>query len=118
MTLIWATRGRTWGFRFLRDGGLADPLPVYERAFADAAGGREFFSRDGDSVALRFVDPEGRSDRSGRPISHDFVVQSPLADEIHSLEDGRRLIWPLVADQYDGVWITAAAPEPQDRFDR
>ena len=34
MTLIWATRGRTWGFRFLRDGGLEDPLDTYEEAFA------------------------------------------------------------------------------------
>ena len=25
MTLIWATRGRTWGFRFLRDGGFEEP---------------------------------------------------------------------------------------------
>ena len=32
--LIWATRGRTWGFRFLLDGGQADPLTTYERAFA------------------------------------------------------------------------------------
>ena len=26
MSLIWATRGRTWGFRFLLNGGFADPL--------------------------------------------------------------------------------------------
>lgn len=31
--LIWLTRGRSWGFRFLLDGGLPDPLPEYERVF-------------------------------------------------------------------------------------
>lgn len=33
--LIWATRGRSWGFRFMLDGGLSDPLPDCERAFGD-----------------------------------------------------------------------------------
>ena len=37
MSLIWATRGRTWGFRFLRDGGFPDPLPVYDLAFSRAS---------------------------------------------------------------------------------
>ena len=34
MSLIWATRGRTWGFRFLRNGGFEDPLAVYDDAFS------------------------------------------------------------------------------------
>ena len=35
---IWATRGRTWGFRFLRRGGLEDPLGVYEATFSRGRG--------------------------------------------------------------------------------
>ena len=34
--LIWATRGRSWGFRFLLNAGLPDPLADYERSFADS----------------------------------------------------------------------------------
>ena len=37
-SVIWATRGRTWGFRFLLDAGLSDPLADYERAFGDLRG--------------------------------------------------------------------------------
>ena len=33
VNLIWATRGRTWGFRFLLDGEYASPLATYESAF-------------------------------------------------------------------------------------
>ncbi len=47
MNLIWATRGRSWGFRFLLDGGYSDPLPVYEKAFAGA---------EGESTLCRRVD--------------------------------------------------------------
>ena len=35
---IWATRGRTWGFRFLRTGGLQDPLGTYEAIFSKIGG--------------------------------------------------------------------------------
>ena len=101
MNLIWATRGRTWGFRFLLDGGFEDPLSVYERAFSGFGEDEELWRRVDESVALRFPDPEGRRDRAGRTIPHDFVVFGALADQINSVSDGRRLVWPKVADQFD-----------------
>ena len=104
MTFIWATRGRTWGFRFLRRASLSDPLEVYDSAFAVLGDERFGFARTSDSVALRFEDPLGRKDRSGRVIPHEFVVFAPLADDVHSVEDGLRVIWPLVADDFAAIW--------------
>jgi hypothetical protein len=110
LTLIWATRGRTWGFRFLRDGGFEEPLRVFDVAFSDVEEGSEAWGRiigpDQllEMVALRFPDPEGRQDRAGRVIPHHFVVLPPLAAEVGSVEDGRRLVWPLVADEFTRVW--------------
>ena len=102
--LIYATRGRTWGFRFLRDGGLADPLPAYDQVFSAVGDDSEICQPVGASLALKFPDPLGRCDDFGRVIPHEFVVRGPLADEITSVEDGRRLVWPLVSDEYEQVW--------------
>ncbi|OFL93737.1 hypothetical protein HMPREF2734_00840 [Corynebacterium sp. HMSC055D05] len=85
MRFIWATRGRDWGFKFLRDGGFSDPLPIYEAAFAGT---------DPSLTALRFDDPEGRTDRAGRVIEHDFVFLDAPAP--HSQE----AVWQLVAGEY------------------
>lgn len=85
MRFIWATRGRDWGFKFLRDGGFSDPLPIYEAAFAGT---------DSSLTALRFDDPEGRTDRAGRVIEHDFVLfDAPKAPS-------PEYVWPLVADEF------------------
>jgi hypothetical protein len=111
MKLIWATRGRTWGFRFLRDGGGdPDPLVVYDRVFSGVEDEREVCRRDGEEVALRFPDPEGRKDAAGRVILHEFVVYPPLADQINSVEDGLRLVWDPVADEYNRVWKEPKPP--------
>jgi len=109
MTVIWATRGEVWGFRFLRSTGIPDPLLEYDRAFAGIGAEPRIWRRVGKDVALRFPDPSGRKDRSGRVIPHDFVVFSPLADQINSVEDGLRAVWPLVADEYARAW---KLPEP------
>ncbi|NKY23128.1 hypothetical protein HGA03_10685 [Cellulomonas denverensis] len=119
--MIWATRGRSWGFRFLRDGGFPDPLPVYDAVFAAAdpgpsalrrADGRAALSQPGvaGALALRFPDPEGRRDRAGRVIPHEFVVFPPLADAIGSVDEGAVLVWPAVAQEYARVWDAPAGP--------
>jgi len=87
VTLIWATRGRNWGFRFLRDGGFADPLPEYDAAFAVIGAGTSALSRVGTTVAVRFPDPLGRKDSAGRVIPHDLVVFPPLSDQIETVDD-------------------------------
>lgn len=116
MSLIWATRGRTWGFRFLRSGGRADPLLAYEAAFSEVPDDSEGWSRvdataESDAmVALRFPDPLGRRDQAGRVIPHDFVVLQPLAEEVGSVADGLRLVWPLVAEEFERVWELPQPP--------
>lgn len=111
MTLIWATRGHSWGFKFLRDGGFNDPLPPYLEAFAGLEDEPEVYRRIGGTVALRFSDPEGRKDRAGRVIPHDFVVSGDLVDEVHSIADGRLLIWSQVADEYAREWPKVPSSE-------
>lgn len=113
MSMIWATRGRTWGFRFLRTGGLSDPLPAYEAAFAELEGRREGVVHVGDQTALRIADPEGRTDRSGRVIPHDFVLFGNLSARIHSVADGVAEVWPLVAEEYGRMW-DEPAPAPAE----
>lgn len=110
MNLIWATRGRTWGFRFLWDGGFQDPLLEYEEAFRGREGSAEVWQRIDDAVAVRFQDPLGRKDAAGRVVPHDFVVFSPLAERITSVDDGLGILWPLVADEYAGVWDLPTPP--------
>jgi hypothetical protein len=108
--LIWATRGRTWGFRFLLDGGLSDPLLEYERVFADLGDDPRACSRVAGKVALRFPDPLGRRDVAGRVIPHDFVVSGDVASNIQSVEDGLQQVWPLVEAAYAGVWEAEGPP--------
>ena len=110
MTLIWATRGRTWGFRFLRDGGLEDPLDTYEEAFAGIELDYLAYSRVGERTAVRFPDPLGRQDSAGRVIPHEFVILGPRAAAISSVDDAVREVWPLVADEYAKVWDKPKAP--------
>lgn len=111
---IWATRGRTWGFRFLRDGGFEDPLTAYERAFAQVEDQAEIWSplSDGVSVA-RFADPNGRTDAAGRIIPHEFVLIGAWAEEIDSLEQAQRLLWGQVADEFEAAYERAAPPAPR-----
>ena len=108
--LIWATSGREWGFRFMLNGGYADPLHTYETAFAGLDGESAICRRVGKQVALRFPDPLGRSDASGRVIPHDFVVMTPLADLVDSVDAGLREVWPIVADSYAQVWDSDRPP--------
>ncbi|MCZ2818179.1 hypothetical protein [Modestobacter sp. VKM Ac-2984] len=110
MSLIWATRGRAWGFRFLRNDASGDPLVLYDAAFSGLEDSPEACRRvtateaQPEMVALRFPDPGGRRDRAGRVIPHDFVVLGALADELDSIETGRQRIWPLVAEDFQRVW--------------
>ena len=111
MNFIWATRGRSWGFRFLLNGGYDDPLSAYERAFAGMQDELTACRRVGEWVALRFLDPLGRQDAAGRVIPHDFVVMEALADDIKSVDAGQEKIWPLIADIYAQVW-SGSSPSP------
>jgi len=113
VNLIWATRGRSWGFRFLLDGGLPDPLLTYERGFSGVEGEREVSRRVDVLVAVRFGDPEGRCDDAGRPISHDVVILPPAADDVR-VDDAGTQVWPELADAYARVWEQPRPPSAVD----
>jgi len=112
--LIWATRGRTWGFRFLLDGGWGDPLSEYERAFSGASDRPTAWHRTSGAVAVRFPDPQGRRDASGRVIPHEFVATGDLATNVNSVAEGIQQIWPLVEHAYARIWNSERAPAADD----
>ena len=114
MSFVWATRGRTWGFRFLESGGLPDPLRVYDEVFTGLEDEPEVWCRVADKVALRIQDPEGRQDEAGRVIPHEFVLFPPLAEEVNSVEDGRLRVWPKVAAEFSRVWDEGKPASPED----
>jgi len=118
MSFIWATRGKSWGFRFLATNYFADPLPEYESMFTGDETDAALFKRTGAKVGLRFPDPLDRKDASGRRIPHEFVVFPPLADEITSLEQGIETIWPIVADTYADAWARVDTSPDAEHLDR
>jgi len=103
-SFIWATRGRRWGFRFLRDGGYRDPLPIYEAAFEGVAEQRSVARQVGDVFVLRFPDPEGRKDQAGRVISHDFVLPATASGALPATADAVRNAWEAVTAEYERIW--------------
>jgi hypothetical protein len=114
MNVIWATRGRSWGFRFLLDGGLADPLETYDQAFAGTDGQSEVCKRVGSHVALRFPDPLDRRDEATRTIPHDIVVLPPLSADVDTVADGLRLVWPALAGAFAKLWTRSDPPAARD----
>lgn len=113
MRILWATRGKTWGFRFLRTEGLADPLATYEEAFAGTDGRPETFAMRSGTAAVRFSDPEGRVDRAGRIIPHEFVVFAADSAGLDDLGSARAALWDEVGDQYLAIW-ERPVPPPAD----
>jgi len=104
MRFIWATRGKHWGFRFLRTGGFSDPLPAYDAAFASLSSTAEAWGSEPGWVALRFPDPDGRKDAAGRIISHEFVVFAPDSEGFASFADARSTLWAEVAGEFEQCW--------------
>lgn len=108
--IIWATRGRNWGHRFLRNGGSPDPLVDRDRAFAGFDEEAEVCERRGATLVLRFQDPEGRQDAVGRPILHELIVEGPETNGVTSLHEGIELIWPALAQEYAEAWDQPRPP--------
>jgi len=106
MNLIWATRGRTWGHRFLLDGNYTDPLVIYDEVFASLGDEWEVCTRVDERVALRFPDPLKRTDLSGRIIIQEFVIFAPLAEQVATVADGIQRVWerPGIADHYADIY--------------
>lgn len=113
-TLIWATRGQNWGFRFLLGAGLHDPLLEYERAFGGDTDAAEAFHRSADAVAVRFPDPLGRRDAAGRIIPHEIVGFGADINLVDSLDAGVRELWPRVSGIYAQIWNVDSPPSRRE----
>lgn len=113
MRFIWAARGRTWGTRFLRDGGVAHPLAIYESAFAGTDDSSDVFRRLDDTVALRLEDPKGRCDEAGRIILHEFVILDPDSTTIATADEAMARVWPQVDAEFARIWDAPSATLPE-----
>ncbi|WP_228545877.1 hypothetical protein [Microcella flavibacter] len=87
-------------------------MEIYEAAFAGIEASPVAFRRSGGTIAVRFPDPEGRTDRAGRLIPHDFVILDSKTSDIRDLQDARALLWPAVSGQYEAIWDKPAGPAP------
>ncbi|KRE71706.1 hypothetical protein [Arthrobacter sp. Soil762] len=112
IAFLWATRGKNWGFRFLRTAGRSNPLEIYRAAFFGVEDTPEAFQASEDTIAFRFLDPEKRRDAAGRVIPHEFLLFPPLPSKVSSVEEGFHLVWPLVKDDFARDW-----EQPQPRTD-
>lgn len=107
MTLIWLTRGKSWGFRFLRDGGFEDPLPEYERVFREVPDGSPAMASSRHVIGVRFPDPDRRQDAAGRLITHEVVIYPPFSDGITTVRDAVARVWPIISAEYAERWDRA-----------
>lgn len=113
MSLLWAARGRSWGFRFLADGGYSEPLRVYEKAFRGVEGDATVFRPFGGGAVFRLPDPLERRDDAGRVLTHDIVSADPLLG-LGTLDDAFAIVWPRLAPAYEQVWDRARPPTRDD----
>lgn len=95
----------------LRTGGRPNPLEVYEAAFAGTYNAAEVLLQHARTTAVRFPDPENRTDRAGRVIPHDFVL---LTDGVifENVDAACATLWPEVASMYASVWEQLTGPLP------
>lgn len=120
MIPIWVARGRSWGFRFLADGGYSEPLGVYERAFHGAEDDALVFRSVEVGLVLRFPDPLERLDSSGRMLAHDVILAGSHPG-LASFEQAVAMVWPRLEGAYALVWDQASPPtrdEVQARLGR
>jgi len=110
MRLLWATRGREWGFLFLRNDTSGDPLPIYEWAYAGTGDEPGVWAVDASTVAVRLHDPDARRDRSGRLILHEVVIFGRDAGRVATIADFLRVVWPTIHGEYAAVWDSLVPP--------
>lgn len=106
VAMMHSSRGKNRGYAFLRDGGMKTPNEEFLRAGLDKAN-VGFFRRYGDQgekVAARFSDPEGRKDFSGRLIGHDVILPKSMSIGINNADDAARIAWPLIKPMFDAFY--------------
>ena len=98
--IIHATRGKDYGFRFIKKGGLPDPLQAYESAFSERPDAGLFNRLDDGRIALSFMDPQGRRDHAGRVIPHEVIIPKSMSGDIKDHADAVAKVWPELEKTY------------------
>jgi hypothetical protein len=117
--IIHATRGKNKGFSFYDKGGLTEALDEYTSAFGSDSEGGTLFKRvgnNGEKVAARFNDPDGRKDRAGRVIPHEVILPEPLAKGVTNLDEAIAKVWPMIKDTVESRYDPPnfdATPKPK-----
>lgn len=112
-SVIHLARGKNRGLTFQKKGDTPDFFKVFDKMGMNTNQEHEFLQKASDGsgrIAARFIDPEGRRDRSSRPISHDVVIPRSMSDGINSLDDVKSKIWPHLKDTYDQFYQDSLTP--------
>lgn len=121
--ILWSTRGQNWGFRFLLKPSeyreSKDWLSHYEKMFKSSsideiAIDSGMISIDNNTIpyiALRFLDPEGRKDTSGRIIPHEIALLGERNQKLknQNLEDLRNSVWKQISSSYELLYLLREA---------
>lgn len=95
-----------------RTGGVSDPFDELVKAglVEPSSGDDTFkngFNRYGsnlEKVGVRFPDPHGRTDHSGRLIHHAIVLPKEHTSDITNFEEAKAKAWALQKDDYEKFW--------------
>lgn len=103
MKLIWATRGRSWGSGSC----VSADMRIHFQRTTPASRAWPTDRRPGTRSARRCTAISGpvgppRPRRQSDPSR--IRRPTPWHDEIDSLAAGRRLVWPLVAADFERLW--------------
>lgn len=102
--LFLASRSKNSGYRVMNDGNHPSPLDLMDSVFGSGLNDSSNNNRLYDSpkgMGVNLDDPEGRTDRAGRVISHTIIIPNSMKSGINNADDVVRDIWPLIKEDYD-----------------
>lgn len=99
-SVVMASRGKNRGFRFIKNGGVPDPLVEYMKSSLLKSETQGFEKYDGGKVAVSFLNPDGLKDKSGRVIPISLVIPKSQATGINSTDDVLKSVWPQIKDAF------------------
>lgn len=125
--LLWATRGRSWDFRFLTKAADLNPLSIYEAVFSRREASSpvledvpQFFLAEAINsrgvacwvMAARFLDPDKDCrDESGRRIPHEIVLfceKAAMPDPCTAPADWHLQVFQHLSPTYrDLYWLNS-----------
>jgi hypothetical protein len=113
--VIHLARGKHESLTFHKKGNTEDYFKIFDKMGGNKDKyGQGIFEKANDGskrILSTFTDPENRKDFAGRPIFHTVVIPSSMSSGIHSNEDVKDKIWPLIKDGYDAFFEKSLKPK-------